>query len=74
MIIYKRKAAFVANELSALLRIINRDIEKATYYIVEDIEFVTVHYTDSWERNVNVTGDSLGTLTVDVLTKIGAYA
>jgi len=73
MKVHEMKAEFVANELTALLRKIDKTIDRAEYIAQSDgEEFVKVYgANDRMVKRVCVTADSLCAITLDVLRAIG---
>lgn len=69
---YIRKSAFCRKELTALLKVVDRDIEKAEYELCDNgEEYVHILYaTTGGVTTVCVTADSLLALTCDVLKKL----
>lgn len=67
-----RKSEFCERELTALLKAIDRDIEKAEYELCDNgEEYVHILYaTTGGVTTVCVTADSLLALTRDVLKKL----
>lgn len=61
------KAEFVANQLKALLMAIDWDIKSCEYIAIDDSEMVKVRYKNGYFKKINVTGDSLQALALDVL-------
>ena len=66
------KSEFCERELTALLRVVDRDIEKAEYELCDNgEEYVHILYaTTGGITTVCVTADSLLALTRDVLKKL----
>ena len=68
---YLNKRRFTEHELLYLVQRINKDIIDLTYRIVDEVaEIVTIKFADGFKREVNVCGDSLHALTIDVLNRI----
>lgn len=69
------KSVFVENQLIALCRTINTDVQSLRYeysandYDVEN-EWVIILFRNGFDKRVNVTCDSYKQLTEDVLKKI----
>jgi hypothetical protein len=72
MTVKEMKTAFVANELTSLLRKIDTDIERAEYEALENgEEYVHILYSATGgQTTVCVTADSLSAITRDVLKMI----
>jgi len=72
MTAYEMKAEFVEGELSALIRKIDKDIERAEYVRRSDGEEFVIVYDVKKRQAVKtcVTADSLSALTRDVLRAI----
>lgn len=69
---YIRKSAFCRKELTALLKAIDHDIEKAEYELCDNgEEYVHILYaTTGGVTTICVTADSLPALARDVLKKL----
>lgn len=61
---------FIEGELSALLSKIDPTIEVAERLQRGSTEYVRVHYNGGSYYDVNVTGDSLGVMAIDVIERI----
>jgi len=68
---YINKRRFVEHELLYLTQRISGEIANITYEIENDVsEIVTIYFQGRFERQVNVTGDSLRFLAIEVLNRI----
>ncbi len=61
---------FIEGELSALLSKIDPTIEVAERLQRGSTEYVRVHYSGGSYCDINVTGDSLGLMAIDVIERI----
>ncbi len=64
------KRDFVANELKSLLVGMDIYIKGCEYMVKNDLEIVKVIYATNGYEMINVTGDSLKALTLDVIKGI----
>jgi hypothetical protein len=70
---YEEKALFIQNQLQALVKQIDEDIDNLEIIPTsngKDIEIVRVNYKTGWDIQVNVECDSLLAITKDVINKI----
>lgn len=66
---YAEKSSFADVALFALLSVIDDDVVHTEYARIEATgkERVTIIYRNGFQRDVNVTGDSLKAMAIDVL-------
>ena len=70
-LVYDEKRLFVENELSEMLAAMSGgEVAGCGYSRMGDAEAVRVAYANGYERRVNVTGDSLKAIVVDVLDRL----
>lgn len=67
---HRLKRDFVANELKSLLVGMDIYIKGCEYMVKNDLEIVKVIYATNGYEMINVTGDSLKALTLDVIKGI----
>lgn len=67
---HRLKRDFVANELKSLLVGMDIYIKDCEYMVKNDLEIVKVIYATNGYEMINVTGDSLKVLTLDVIKGI----
>ena len=67
MTVYEEKEAFVRESLSVVLAYICSSFVDVKYKAESGREIVTVSFNNGYRRNINVTGDSLRSLAIDVL-------
>ena len=72
--IYKEKADFIKDKLLPLLQAIDSNILDADYRVLclapYDLEYILIHWKNTDDQRVYVTGDSLLAISRDVLRVI----
>ena len=66
----EEKKAFVEEELQWMIQKINKDVYELVYKESHEGETVKIVFKDGYQRNINVSGDSLQALTEDVLARL----